>query len=160
MPVLKLVDAEPPQSAPIVILDAGPLGIISNPKATPENNHGKALLRAWLSCGARVVVPHVADYEVRRERRRLNNRTGLARLDAMRAGLLFWPITPNAMERAASLWAQARQQGKPAASNLALDADMMLLAQAEEIRAVAVVATGNVRHLAPFFNAQQWQDVT
>ncbi len=163
MPQLELVKGEPPKPEPIIILDAGPLGIISNPKATPENQMARALLNQWLSRGAAVVVPQIADYEVRRELLRAGKSTGIARLDALRAKLTFWPITPEAIERAAHLWAWARRQGHPATSNAALDADMILIAQAEETAqardAPIVIATGNVRHLTPFANVRQWQDV-
>lgn len=164
MPELKLVKAEPPSPEPIIVLDAGPLGIISNPKATPENELARALVEQWLERGAVVVLPEIADYEVRRELLRVGKSTGLARLDALRDSLEFWPITSGAMTRAAQLWAQARRQGRPAASNLSLDADMILLAQAEEAAQVldgtVVVATTNVRHLTAFANVRQWQNVT
>ena len=160
---LELVGAEPSSREQIVVLDAGPLGIITNPKATSENELSRALVRRWQARGAVVVVPEVADYEVRRELLRLGKSAGLGRLNTLRQTVTFWPITSDTMLRAAELWAQARQQGRPSAPNLALDADMILLAQAEEVarelEAEAVVATTNVRHLAPFANVRQWQDV-
>jgi predicted nucleic acid-binding protein len=160
---LRLVEAESPKPEPIIVLDAGPLGIISNPKATPENELARALVEQWLERGAVVVLPEIADYEVRRELLRVGKITGLARLDALHETLEFWPITSGVMARAAGLWAQARRQGRPAASNLSLDADMILIAQAEEAAQVLdgamVIATTNVRHLTAFTNVRQWQNV-
>jgi len=51
----------------IVLLDAGPLGMITNPKSSPENEACKNLLAALAYSGVEIVVPEIADYEVRRE---------------------------------------------------------------------------------------------
>ena len=50
-----------------VVLDSGPLGVLCNP-----NNHAQPVaIRAWvaalLAAGRRVIIPEIADYEVRRE---------------------------------------------------------------------------------------------
>ena len=100
---LRLVDAEAPRPEQIIVLDAGPLGIISNPKATPENELARALVEQWLERGAVVVLPEIADYEVRRELLRVGKSTGLARLDALHETLEFWPVDSSAMLRAAQL---------------------------------------------------------
>ena len=47
----------------IVVLDAGPLGLVSKPDVGRCN----AWLRMLDISGARIVVPEIADYEVRRE---------------------------------------------------------------------------------------------
>jgi len=62
------------------------------------------------------------------------------------------------MRRAAELWAQARNRGTPTAPPEALDADVILAAQAE--RAGAIVATENVGHLARYVTARHWRDIT
>jgi hypothetical protein len=51
----------------VVVLDTGPLGIITNPRQTPEVVACTAWLRNVLAAGARVGLPEVADYELRRE---------------------------------------------------------------------------------------------
>lgn len=51
----------------IVLLDAGPLGMITNPRSSPENEECRDWLAALVFKGAEVVVPEIADYEVRRE---------------------------------------------------------------------------------------------
>ena len=51
----------------IVLLDAGPFGIITNPKSSPENEACKNWLAGLAYNGSEVVIPGIADYEVRRE---------------------------------------------------------------------------------------------
>ena len=51
----------------IVLLDAGPLGMITNPKSSPENEACKDWVTKLASRGVDIVIPEIADYEVRRE---------------------------------------------------------------------------------------------
>ncbi len=52
------------------------------------------------------------------------------------------------MHQAARFWAQTRQQGQPTAGDKALDADMILAAQAMTLGVPdVVIATTNVGHL-------------
>jgi len=50
-----------------IVLDSGPLGLITNPKGSTEALRSNEWLRTILSEGSIVVVPEIADYEVRRE---------------------------------------------------------------------------------------------
>jgi hypothetical protein len=68
----------------IVLLDAGPLGMITNPKSSPENEACKNWLAHLASRGFDIVIPEIADYEVRRELLRAGKDRGLARLDALK----------------------------------------------------------------------------
>jgi len=47
----------------VIVLDTGPLGIITNPRQTPDVVACTAWLRSMLAAGARVVLPEVIDYE-------------------------------------------------------------------------------------------------
>jgi len=51
----------------VVLLDAGPLGLLSNPKASQEGDACNAWVESLLFRGIRVTIPEIADYEVRRE---------------------------------------------------------------------------------------------
>jgi hypothetical protein len=51
----------------IVLLDAGPLGMITNPKSSPDNEACKNWLASLAHNGIETVIPEIADYEVRRE---------------------------------------------------------------------------------------------
>jgi hypothetical protein len=55
-----------------------------------------------------VLLPEIADYEVRRELLRAKKTQGLAHLDALGSLLEYLPITTSAMRQAALFWAQAR----------------------------------------------------
>jgi hypothetical protein len=101
-----------------------------------------------------VLVPEIADYEVRRESLRVGSSAGIVRLDAAGRQLGFVPLSRAAMLRAAELWASARQRGQPTAADPALDADVILAAQAIVLAVQRanrmVVATENVAHLQRF----------
>ncbi|MCY4634202.1 MAG: hypothetical protein OXG04_06795 [Acidobacteria bacterium] len=67
----------------VVALDAGPLGLVTNPTRSPESLACAQWLQALVAAGARVVLPEIADYEVRRELMRGRRQQGLRRLDAI-----------------------------------------------------------------------------
>lgn len=67
------------------------------------------------------------------------------------------------MRDAARLWAQARNDGTPTASPDALDGDVILAAQCQNLRLPGeeyVVATTNVGHLTLFVPADLWTNIT
>lgn len=139
------------------LLDAGPLGRASNPKVTPVNRECHAWVMNLVRFGHSVLVPEIADYEVRRELLRLQRRKGIARLDALKEALGYLPLTTAMMLQAANLWAEARRSGLPTAQH-ALDCDAILAAQAIHVN--AVVATENIGHLTRFVDARDWRTFT
>jgi predicted nucleic acid-binding protein len=149
----------------IVILDAGPLGLASNARNKPEVDR----CRDWISDlgmrGARVVIPEIADYEVRRELIRIKASAGIARLDQFESTLEYEPITTPAMRLASDLWALVRQGGRPTADPHALDGDCILAAQALVLGRpgdVVSIATTNPVHLSRFpgVDARLWHTIT
>ncbi|HEX5445459.1 MAG TPA: hypothetical protein VFW87_16655, partial [Pirellulales bacterium] len=70
--------------ADVVLFDAGPLGLASHPRPTPE-------ILVWMSelftAGVQLLVPEIADYEVRRELLRANQHRGVKRLDELKTSL-------------------------------------------------------------------------
>lgn len=145
----------------VVLLDTGPLGLVTNPRRSPPSVACAQWLQAIVAQGLRVIVPEIADYEVRRELLRARKERGLARLDALASRLEYLPLTTAAMRQAAVFWAQARQQGQPTADEKALDGDVILAAQAMTIGvADVVIATTNVGHLSRFAPAALWPDIT
>ena len=142
------------------MLDSGPLGLVTNPRLSQQGTLCAEWLRHLISARTRVVVPEIADYEVRRELLRANKTRGVARLDALTQRLEYSPITTGAMRQAALYWAQARQQGQPTAGDKTIDADMILVAQAKTLDAAEVViATTNIGHLTRFAEAGLWQEI-
>ncbi|BFM38665.1 PIN domain-containing protein [Synechocystis sp. LKSZ1] len=144
----------------VILLDAGPLGLITNPKLSPESIACAQWLQNHLTGENRVIIPEIADYELRRELLRAKKDKGVARLDNLTKFLEYLPITTTSMRHAAQLWAQARQQGQPTAGDKTIDADMILVAQARTLAIPdLVVATTNIGHLSRFIEAELWQNI-
>lgn len=95
----------------IVLLDVGPLGLVTNPRATHESLRCKQWLVDLLAQGVRVAIAEITDYEVRRELIRAGRSRGIAHLDQFEVTAAYVPITTETMLLAAVLWAQARRQG-------------------------------------------------
>jgi predicted nucleic acid-binding protein len=145
----------------VIVLDTGPLGLITNPKLSTESVACAQWLQSHIAAGSRAIIPEIADYEVRRELLRANKTKGIARLDNLVKLLEYLPITTTAMRQAAQLWAQARQQGQPTASDKTIDGDMILAAQAMTLAIPdVVIVTTNVGHLSRFIVAELWQNIT
>lgn len=69
--------------SPVVLLDAGPLGLVTNPRRSSQSVACTRWLQSLVSNGTRVILPEIADYEVRRELLRAEKVQGLSRLDAL-----------------------------------------------------------------------------
>ena len=149
----------------IVLLDSGPLGILSNPNSSPTVQAYQIWAEELIIKKYEIIVPEIADYEVRRELLRANKQSGLRRLDRLKIRFQYLPLTTETMLKAAEFWAEARRSGKPTASPDALDGDVILAAQAyliaEEVvdRTTVVIATTNVNHLERFAIAKHWQNI-
>jgi predicted nucleic acid-binding protein len=149
----------------LVVLDTGTLGLLTHPRARPDAVACRHWAQALLAAGIRVIVPGIADYELRRELIRAGKAAGLRRLDAVRAGFEFDPVTQAALDEAASLWAAVRNTGLTTAHPAALDGDAILAAQtiiAAGAGDVVTIATNNPGHLSRFpgIDARPWQLIT
>ncbi|MCA1635261.1 MAG: nucleic acid-binding protein [Acidobacteria bacterium] len=116
--------------------------------------------------GVGFLLPEIADYEIRRNLILENLTTAIGILDGFKHRMVYLPLTTEAMQKAAELWADVRSKGLPTAPEEALDGDVIVAAQAivasagtEEI----VIATINVGHLARFntttVTAREWSDI-
>lgn len=144
----------------IVILDSSPVGLLARRKGSPEVDACRQWQVNLIAQGVRVILPEIADYEVRRELIRLNAVSSIARLDALASAVEYLPLTTEAMRLAARLWADVRQRGMPTADPKELDGDVILAAQALLLgEADMMVATTNAGHLSRFVAARQWQTV-
>jgi len=140
-----------------LLLDSGVLGQLCHPKAR-ESQPTFRWIQGILATGrAEVLVPEIADYELRRELLRLDLRDRdarsprVARLDVIAGRHRLLALGSRTMRTAATLWAEARLRGKPTAPEDAIDVDAILAAQAREIG--GTVVTENARHL------EQWVPV-
>ncbi|MBI1915369.1 MAG: nucleic acid-binding protein [Planctomycetes bacterium] len=143
-----------------VVLDSTPLGILCHPRNPPHVLACRQWITGLLAAGRRVIVPEIADYEIRRELMRLGSTIALTNLDGYGSQFEYLPITTAAMRLAAELWAQARSAGLPTAPDPALDGDVILAAQALSLNTPVVVATGNPAHLTRFVPADLWSHIT
>lgn len=65
----------------VILLDAGPLGLLTNPKKTLEPRAITQGALDIMTVGHRLIVPAITDYEVRRELEHVGHQRGLAQLD-------------------------------------------------------------------------------
>jgi predicted nucleic acid-binding protein len=145
----------------VVLLDAGPLGLATNPRRSAQSVACARWVQSLTAAGVRLIVPEIADYEIRRELLRAKKVKGLAQLDALARLLEYLPLTTAAMRRAAVFWAQARQQGQPTASDNTIDGDMILAGHATALGVPnVVIAATNVGHLSRFVPADLWPNIT
>ena len=146
---------------PVLVLDTGPLGLLFQRRRLKVADDCREWLRGHLVSGVRVIVPEIADYELRRELLRLGHVGAIAALDAFNQAEpdRYLPLTTSSMRRAAELWADVRRRGVPTADRYALDGDVILAGQ---VLAAGfqppdfVVATTNPVHLARLVPAQDW----
>ena len=145
-----------------VFLDTGVLGYITHPHGSKESRECTAWLLALLGNGARICLPEICDYELRREYLLGQRGNALKKLDALKTAIEFIPLNSSMMIKAAELWASLRAAGKPTADPKALDADVILGAQAITLIGSAnfCIATTNVGHLSNFADAREWRAIT
>lgn len=136
-----------------LIIDTVYLGRLCHPKADPQ-------FMRWLQQKLRnpeflPIVPDVVDYELRRgyllqmkigkdpEKVRAF-RASLARLEEIGSRWRSASSTRPVLRKAAELWAQARETGRPGAHGERIDIDVIVAAHALEEN--AAVLTSNRKH--------------
>jgi predicted nucleic acid-binding protein len=157
MPIVRRGESSPRATielALIVLLDAGPLGLLAL-----RDHHGPgAECHRWLAslavAGADIRVPDVSLYEVRRELIRRGARTKIGHLDAIL----------GAWRRAEEFWALVRRAGLPTTPDGDLDGDAILAGVAATTGGApdeVVIATTNVRQFGRFPGvvARAWRSI-
>jgi predicted nucleic acid-binding protein len=147
--------------SPVLLLDSGPLGLLTHPQHSPLVISLTDWLTRTLQKGVRVLVPAVIYYELKRELLRAGKSTSLRRLDAFvdAAPDRYLPLSDSALRMAAELWASARRAGRPTSPPEALDIDVLLAAQALALGREVLVVTLNRKHLELFVPAAHWNDI-
>jgi predicted nucleic acid-binding protein len=135
------------------VLDTGPLGRLAHPASNPDI---VTWLERELARGIPIIIPEIADYELRRSLLLEGLTRSITRLDKLEAALVYLPLTTAVMRHAAALWAETRRRGRPTADAHALDGDVILAAQTLAIG--GRVATENVGHLSLFVEACDWRE--
>ena len=82
-----------------ILLDSGPVGLLTHTRATAATLACGAWLESLLTRDVRVVLPEIADYEVRRELLRIGSTQGIIRLDMLKTRLYYLPISTDIMLR-------------------------------------------------------------
>lgn len=149
----------------VIVLDSGVLGDVVKPVRKRQTDFAIAQWVVDLSiAGNRLVVPAIADYELRRELLRIKRFSSILALDLWNAGEpgRFLDITRADLLLACDFWAQARNAGRPTADSKELDGDVLICAQARNLGLPAsdyIVATTNVRHISQFVPADLWSNI-
>jgi predicted nucleic acid-binding protein len=138
-----------------LMLDTGVLGWVCHPRKHAD-------VKLWLKgvFGVRrytVLLPEIADYELRRELHWIDSKGSLARLNALPGQATYVPLDTATMQFAAELWAYLRKTGQPTEAREHLGGDVILAAQA--LLTGATVVTDNPKHLGRLVTAVRWQDV-
>src|SRR4051794_13882300 len=102
----------------------------SGPPRRPHVVHCEVWLAALETAGVEILIPEIADYEIRRELVRAGATAGLRRLDELQLRFDYLEINTTAMRQAADFWALLRNLGVPTAGPQDLDADAILAGQA------------------------------
>lgn len=154
----------------VVLLDAGPLGMVANPnQKSSETIRCQQWEQNLCANGVSVKVPEIAHYEVRRKLQHLKEKklpgaeASIARLAEVVARLGLVAITSEVVLEASELWGRARSLGLPTAPDEALDGDVILCATAIVLARAGddvEIATTNVGHLSRFANASPWDKIT
>lgn len=146
----------------LILLDSGPLGMMTNPKAKGLSFACQQWLKMLLKRGEQFTIPEIADYEVRRELLRANLLESVRCLDDLKQTLKYIPIQTDTMLLVANLWAEVRRTRQPTADPKALDRDVILAAQVQILTnemTQVIITTTNVSHLSRLATALNWQDI-
>jgi predicted nucleic acid-binding protein len=136
--------------------------LCQRPSKSPEVFACHQWLRSLAAGNWDVYLPEIADYELRRELLRLGNMASIARLDKFQSSVHYLSITTPVMRRAAQEWANVRIVGMPTADRHALDADVILVAQALTLSPMPtglIVATSNPAHISRFLACDLWTNI-
>jgi hypothetical protein len=99
-----------------VVLDSGPLGLLTAPPRRADARACSHWLADLLTARFRIVIPEITDYELRRELLRAGKYTSVQRLDALAQVTEYIPITTAVMghRRLSGLsYAETTQLGVP-----------------------------------------------
>ena len=150
--------------ARIVLLDAGPLGLLGIAEEHSPGGECRRWLQLLAETGVEIKAPDIALYEARRELRRLKATSQIARLERMLVGIDQIPVTSEAWRRAEDFWALVRRAGQPTAPDDDLDGDAILAGVAATSSSATdelLIATTNARHFGrfPVVVAREWRSI-
>lgn len=154
-----------------VFLDTGPLGLLTAPVGSPLADACKRWYELLETEGCRFYVPQIADYELRRELVRAGKPESLQRLGEFNGAEpeRYITLSIDHAQKAAELWADARNDRRGGAPDAALDGDVLIAAQALMLRddpsfrddrfPESVIATTNKKHMIAYAQAETWNEI-
>jgi predicted nucleic acid-binding protein len=156
----------------IVFIDTNILGLISNENIYfDEAQQCKKWFSTLLIRSVRVVTSDLCNYE---EMRGLLSSSilkkevapGIKSLEFLKADgfLEFLPVSTEALDLAAKLWARASTSGQTTRDEKDIDIDIIISAQYQLLRnefpgQQVIMATTNLKHLSIFCEAAHWRDI-
>ena len=156
----------------IVFIDTNILGLISNENTSfDEAQQCKKWFSTLLIRSVRVVTSDLCNYE---EMRGLLSSSilkkevapGIKSLEFLKADgfLEFLPVSTEALDLAAKLWARASTSGQTTRDEKDIDIDIIISAQYQLLRneftgQQVIMATTNLKHLSIFCEAAHWRDI-
>lgn len=150
----------------LVLLDSHPLSMVTYSVVEPEIGECNEWLDRLLSEGVRFLVPEIIDYELRRERIRLEDWDSIEFLNKLASDIGYLRLNTDTYLIAAAMWADVRKRGLATAHDKRLDIDCLLAAQARQISEIeddVRIATIDVAHLSLYdtdkVKAMRWRDI-
>lgn len=156
----------------IVFIDTNILGLISNENTSfDEAQQCKKWFSTLLIRSVRVVTSDLCNYE---EMRGLLSSSiskkeavpGIKSLEVLKADgfLEFLPVSTEALDLAANLWARASTTGQTTRDEKDIDIDIIISAQYQLLNDEfpgqrVIMATTNLKHLSIFCEAAHWRDI-
>lgn len=152
--------------ARVIVLDSFPLSTIGkNRTSLPSvTDHCRQWIMNCIAVGNSIRIPAIIYYETLRELERLKATSQIQRLKAFCFSDTerFLLLETIHLEAAAKLWADSRNAGLPTADPQALDADVILAAQALSLgiaKPGLIVATTNPSHISRYVAADLWTNI-
>lgn len=156
----------------IVVLDSNILGMLSTPDESAsleregelkEVRHCTEWLYKLLAKGARVIIPDICDYEVRRELIRIGS-SSVKELNSLRELLDCYEVTFEVLAEAAELWAESRKISQPNKLEENIDVDCIIAAcchvlERDNPGQAVILATKNIKDFQRTTNCAHWQDI-
>lgn len=152
----------------IILLDTNIIGKLTNPNRIPEALQCQSWFERLLVRGVYFTASELCFYELKRSLILAHNAGGTSRgiekLNELRMFVDALPVDRVVSDTAAEIWANAQSKGIPTADRKNLDIDIIIAAHWQILSQQfpgreVVISTTNIKHLALFANAQEWQNI-
>ena len=137
----------------VVVLDSGILGQLVH-KDGAKRAKVEAFLETHQPEITALVIPEIADYEVRRSLLKIGSIGSVKMLDQLVAIAKYEPFSTPQVRRAAEIWAHCRKNGFPFCDDKELDGDCFVIAQTESYGPTATVLTTNPNDIGRFVKVE------